>query len=50
MNDEQVYAGVEKALTKYFGKRGAQVVQDNLNCVKRGYNDMKEIPAAVMAQ
>jgi pyruvate-ferredoxin/flavodoxin oxidoreductase len=48
MSDEQVYAGVEKALTKYFGKRGTQVVQDNLNCVKRGYNDMKEIPAAVM--
>jgi pyruvate-ferredoxin/flavodoxin oxidoreductase len=47
MSDEQVYAGVEKALHKYFGKRGAQVVQDNLNCVKRGYNDMKEIPAAV---
>ena len=37
MTDEQVYAGVEKALRKYFGKRGEQVVQDNLNCVKRGY-------------
>jgi pyruvate-ferredoxin/flavodoxin oxidoreductase len=48
MSDEQVYAGVEKALTKYFGKRGTQVVQDNLNCVKRGYNDMKEIPQAVI--
>ena len=30
MTDEQVYAGVEKALRKYFGKRGEQVVQDNL--------------------
>ena len=37
MTDEQVYAGVEKALRKYFGKRGDRVVQDNLNCVKRGY-------------
>jgi pyruvate-ferredoxin/flavodoxin oxidoreductase len=44
MSDDQVYAGVEKALYKYFGKRGAQVVQDNLTCVRRGYNDMKEIP------
>jgi pyruvate-ferredoxin/flavodoxin oxidoreductase len=44
MNDEQVYAGVEKALRKYFGKRGDQVVQDNLNCVRRGYSEMKEIP------
>ncbi len=44
MTDEQVYAGVEKALRKYFGKRGDRVVQDNLTCVKRGYSEMKEIP------
>lgn len=48
MNEEEVYKGVEKALRKYFGKRGDQVVQDNLNCVKRGFGDMKEITAAVM--
>jgi pyruvate-ferredoxin/flavodoxin oxidoreductase len=44
MSDEQVYAGVEKALRKYFGKRGDQVVQDNLNCVRRGYSETREIP------
>jgi len=44
MTNEQVYAGVEKALTKYFGKRGGQVVQDNLTCVKRGYEEMQEVP------
>jgi pyruvate-ferredoxin/flavodoxin oxidoreductase len=49
MSDEQVYAGVEKALNKYFGKRGAQVVQDNMTCTKRGYGEMKEIPATVIA-
>jgi pyruvate-ferredoxin/flavodoxin oxidoreductase len=48
MSDEEVYAGVEKALTKYFGKRGARVVQDNLNCVKRGYSEMREIPQALI--
>ena len=48
MNDDQVYAGVEKALRKYFGKRGDRVVQDNLNCVKRGYSEMREIPREVM--
>jgi pyruvate-ferredoxin/flavodoxin oxidoreductase len=48
MDDEQVYAGVEKALRKYFGKRGDRVVQDNLNCVKRGYSEMKEIPPAII--
>ncbi len=48
MSDEQVYAGVEKALRKYFGKRGDQVVQENLHCVKRGYSEMKEIPPALV--
>ena len=49
MSDEQVYAGVEKALRKYFGKRGEQVVQDNMTCIKRGYGEMKEIPQEVIA-
>jgi pyruvate-ferredoxin/flavodoxin oxidoreductase len=44
MSDDAVYAGVEKALRKYFGKRGDQVVKDNLTCVRRGYSEMKEIP------
>jgi pyruvate-ferredoxin/flavodoxin oxidoreductase len=44
MSDEQVYAGVEKALRKYFGKRGDRVVQDNMQCVKRGYSEVKEVP------
>lgn len=50
MNEEQVYAGVEKALRKYFGKRGERVVQDNLTCVKRGYRELKEIPSDVMQE
>jgi pyruvate-ferredoxin/flavodoxin oxidoreductase len=48
ITDEQVYAGVEKALRKYFGKRGDRVVQDNLNCVKRGYNEMREVGRELM--
>jgi pyruvate-ferredoxin/flavodoxin oxidoreductase len=48
MTDEQVFAGVEKALRKYFGKQGEQVVKDNLTSVMRGYQEMKEIPAAVV--
>ncbi|REJ89540.1 MAG: pyruvate ferredoxin oxidoreductase [Planctomycetota bacterium] len=48
MTDEQVYGGVEDALRKYFGKRGEQVVQDNLTCVKRGYSEMQEIPQSMI--
>jgi pyruvate-ferredoxin/flavodoxin oxidoreductase len=48
MTDEQVYAGVEKAIRKYFGKRGSQVVQENMTCIKRGYSEMQEVPASVI--
>ncbi len=48
MSDDAVYAGVEKALRKYFGKRGDRVVQDNLTCVRRGYTELREIPPAVI--
>lgn len=48
MSDQEVYAGVEKALRKYFGKRGDQVVQDNLMCVKQGYGEMQEIPQSII--
>ena len=48
MSDDEVYAGVEKAIRKYFGKRGEQVVQDNMTCVKRGYQEMQEVPAAII--
>ena len=44
ISDEQVMDGVEKALRKYFGKRGERVVQDNVTCVKRGYSELKEVP------
>ena len=48
MSDKQVYEGVENALQKYFGKRGKQVVQDNLRCVKRGYSELQEVSQELM--
>ncbi len=50
MTAEQIYAGVEKALRKYFGKRGERVVQDNLTCVKRGYGELREVPREIIQQ
>jgi len=49
MNDDQVMEGVEKALRKYFGKRGERVVQDNLTCVKRGYRETQQVPPEMIA-
>ena len=42
--------GVEKALRKYFGKRGDRVVQDNLTCVKRGYSEVQEVPTSMIQE
>ena len=44
MKFEQLMEGVENAVRRYWGKRGEQVVQDNLTCISRGYNDVIELP------
>ncbi len=48
-SDEQVFGGVEDALRKYFGeKAGEKVVQENLQCVKRGFTELVDLPAEIM--
>jgi len=49
VSEEELMASVEKSLRKYFGRRGEQTVQDNLTCVRRGFAEVFEIPAEVMA-
>ncbi|MCA9146613.1 MAG: 2-oxoacid:acceptor oxidoreductase family protein [Planctomycetales bacterium] len=44
ISDDQVMAGVEEAIRKYFGKRGERVVQDNMTCIRRGYKESQEVP------
>ena len=48
LSEEDIFRGTEKALRKYFGKRGDRVVQDNLQAVNRGYHELIEVPRAVM--
>ena len=48
ISDEQLFTGVEKSLRKYFGKRGEQVVRDNLEAVRRGYTEVMEVPHATI--
>jgi pyruvate-ferredoxin/flavodoxin oxidoreductase len=48
ITEEQLLKGVEKSLRKYFGKRGEQVVQDNLKAVHRGYQEVIEVPREIM--
>ena len=48
ISDDDVFKGVEKAVRKYFGKRGEQVVADNMKCVKRGYTEAFILPESVI--
>ena len=47
--DAEVFEAVERSLRKFFGKRGEAVVQENLRAVRRGYQEVIEIPPEVMA-
>jgi Pyruvate/2-oxoacid:ferredoxin oxidoreductase gamma subunit len=47
MTEDQVLSAVEKYTRKYFGKRGEQVVQENLLCVRRGMQEVQEIPREI---
>jgi pyruvate-ferredoxin/flavodoxin oxidoreductase len=49
LSDEAVMAGIEKAIRKYFGKRGETVVQANLRAIRRGYNEVFDLPAECLA-
>ncbi|NJD68901.1 MAG: pyruvate ferredoxin oxidoreductase [candidate division NC10 bacterium] len=48
LNEEQVFPAVERSLRKYFGKRGEQVVRDNMAAVRRGYTEVFEVPVETM--
>ena len=50
LTDDQLFDAAEDALRRKFGKRGEQVVQENLICVKRGYAEVFEIPADIITQ
>ncbi len=48
LSQDELMTGVEKSLRKYFGKRGDQIVQDNLTCVRRGFSEVLEVPQEVI--
>lgn len=50
LSQDELMAGVEKSLRKYFGKRSEQVIQDNLTCVRRGFAEVQEIPTELIEQ
>ncbi|GMV79403.1 MAG: hypothetical protein AMXMBFR7_05870 [Planctomycetota bacterium] len=50
LTDEQVFAGIEKVVRKYWGKRGDKVVAENMAAITRGFKEFLEIPRAVIGE
>ncbi|MFQ5914733.1 MAG: 2-oxoacid:acceptor oxidoreductase family protein [Nitrospinota bacterium] len=48
LSEEKLLEGVERSLRKYFGTRGEQVVQDNLRAVRRGFEEVFEVPREII--
>ncbi|MDX2085535.1 MAG: 2-oxoacid:acceptor oxidoreductase family protein [Candidatus Melainabacteria bacterium] len=48
LDQEQLFSRVEVPIRKYFGKRGEDVVQDNMKAVRLGYEQVVSVPRALM--
>jgi len=45
MDEERLFEGIRAQTEKKFGKLGARVVEDNLRVIRRGYDEVVEVPA-----
>ena len=48
LTEEDIFFSVEKSIRKYFGRRGEQVVMDNMECVRRGFTEIHELPSEMI--
>jgi pyruvate-ferredoxin/flavodoxin oxidoreductase len=47
-DESELFRRVEYPLRYYFGKRGDSVIRDNMEAVRKGYEQVIEVPRAVM--
>lgn len=43
LSEEELFETVEKAVDKYWGQKGAGVVEANMRAIRRGYNEVLEV-------
>ncbi len=48
LDEERLLEAISSQLTKKFGGKGARVVADNLRVVKRGFDELQEVPAGAL--
>jgi pyruvate-ferredoxin/flavodoxin oxidoreductase len=47
---DTLMVAVRQSLARYFGKAGEKVIEENLTCVKRGYDEVREVPPGIIQQ
>jgi CBS domain-containing protein/Pyruvate/2-oxoacid:ferredoxin oxidoreductase gamma subunit len=50
MGRDVLMVAVRQSLARYFGKAGQQVVEENLICAQRGYDEVREVPRAMVQE
>lgn len=45
VSEERLFEGIRTQLQKKFGSKGAQVVEDNVRVIRRGYDEVRAVPA-----
>ena len=48
LTEETLFKAIENQIEAKFGKKGKRIVEDNLRVVRRGYEELKQIPAEIM--
>ncbi len=48
LSPEALFKRVERSVRRFFGGRGEQVVRDNLTCVRRGFEEVFEVPREII--
>ena len=48
LSDDALFERVEVPIEKYFGKRGAAVVRDNVEAARKGFKEVFEVPREII--
>ncbi|MEZ4415474.1 MAG: 2-oxoacid:acceptor oxidoreductase family protein [Gemmatimonadota bacterium] len=50
LGEEALFAGIREQIEKKFGKLGQRVVDDNLRVIRRGFDELRDVPHAAVGE
>ena len=48
LTEDELFENVEQAVSKYWGRKGTGIVEANMAAIRRGYNEVLEIPRDII--